>query len=84
MEPTLKNGSAVLVSGIPFLFSKPSIGDIVAFKRNDKVIIKRIKKRVNDKYYLIGDNQRDSLDSKKFGWILVKDILGKVVLTLIK
>lgn len=79
MEPTLKNGSEVLASSIPYIFSEPKVGDIVAFKKDDKVFIKRIKKRKDDNYYLMGDNEKDSL---KIGWISKKDIIGKVIGTL--
>lgn len=86
MEPFLKNGQTVLASSIPFLFSKLKSGDIVVFKYKNKVFIKRIAKvkptftKVSvGKYFLEGDNRKDSLDSKKIGWIDRKDIIGKVV-----
>ena len=45
MDPILKNGDTVLVSRIPYLFNKPKINDIVAFKeKNGGILIKRIKK----------------------------------------
>lgn len=81
MEPTIKNGESILVSSIPFLFSKPKIGDIVAFLEKDsrKVFIKRIIKMNKNKYFLTGDNKKDSKDSRVFGWIGRREIVGKVV-----
>lgn len=85
MEPTIKNGESVLASGIPYLFSKPKVGDIVAFKDNKsrKVFVKRIVKidpsADGDKHFVKGDNERDSLDSRRLGWIEKKDIVGKVI-----
>lgn len=79
MESTLLQGQSVLVSSIPFLFSKPKIGDIVAIRKSDKVFIKRITKIHGDKYFVSGDNKKDSLDSREFGFVEKKDILGKVV-----
>jgi len=79
MEPTLFEGQTVLVSSIPFFFSKTKTGDIVAFKKAEKVFIKRIAKTDKGKYFVSGDNKKDSMDSKRFGWILKKDIIGKVV-----
>lgn len=78
MEPFLLNNQAVLVSSIPFIFSKPKIGDVVVFKVDDKIYIKRIKEIKSQKFFLIGDNKKDSLDSKKIGWIDKKNILGKI------
>lgn len=79
MEPTIKSGQTIFASGLFYLFQKPRIGDIVAFRQGDKVFIKRIKKVLNDKYFLTGDNKQDSLDSRKLGFISRKQILGKVI-----
>lgn len=79
MEPEIKNGGSVIVSCIPYFFSKPKIGDIVAFKKNRKVFIKRITKIDGENYFVKGDNKRDSLDSRRLGWIERKDILGRVI-----
>jgi signal peptidase I len=79
MEPSIWPGQAVLASSIPFLFSKPMVGDIVAFRVFDKVYIKRIVQEEGDKYIIIGDNKNDSTDSRDLGWIDKDDILGKVI-----
>lgn len=79
MEPTIKNGHRVLVSDLPYVISNPRIGDVVLFRTAGKNFVKRIKKIEKEKYYLIGDNKRDSLDSRKIGWINRKQILGKVL-----
>lgn len=79
MSPKIRENDEVLVSSIPFLFLNPKVGDIVAFKKGNKVFIKRIKKVKEDKYYLIGDNEKDSLDSRNFGSTDKKNIIGKVI-----
>lgn len=81
MEPTLLNGSKVLVSSLPFLIRDPEINDIIAFvdKTSGKIFIKRIIKRKGQRYFLTGDNKHDSLDSQKLGWITKKDIIGKII-----
>ena len=79
MEPFLLNNQTVLASSIPFILSKPKIDDVVVFKVDDEIYIKRIKEIKNQKVFLIGDNKTDSLDSRKIGWIDKKDIIGKVV-----
>lgn len=83
MEPTIKQGQSVLVSAIPYLFSRPKIDDVVAFKKKRKVFIKRITKidpsADGEKYFVKGDNENDSMDSRQFGWIERKEIIGKVI-----
>jgi phage repressor protein C with HTH and peptisase S24 domain len=76
MEPFLKNNDMVLV----FRFLKIKKGDVVVFKREDNIFIKRVARFENGKVSVIGDNRRDSYDSRKFGFILKKDIIGKVVM----
>lgn len=80
MEPTLKEGQILFASLLPYLFFKPKVGDVVVFKDEGKVFIKRIKKLEREKYFLTGDNKSDSLDSRKIGWIDRENILGKVLL----
>lgn len=77
MMPTLNPGQQILVSSFPYLFAKPKVGDIIAFKDGPKFIIKRIKNIKKNKYQVIGDNHDDS---KNYGWIDRKQIIGKLVL----
>ena len=81
MEPTLKEKDLILISVIPYLFKKPKINDIVAFriKKEKTIFIKRIKKIEDSKYFVYGDNKNDSYDSSKFGEITVKQIMGKLI-----
>ena len=76
MMPYLKPYDRVIVSSIPYYFSKPKIGDIIVFKYNSKTMIKRIKKLENGKITVAGDNISDSL---KIELVEVRDILGKVL-----
>ena len=78
MEPFLLNNQTVLASSVPFIFSKPKIGDVVAFRYQNKHFIKRISKIKDDSYFLEGDNKEDSLDSRKIGWAKREDIIGKL------
>jgi nickel-type superoxide dismutase maturation protease len=79
MEPGIKNGEIVLASSLFYLFKNPQIGDIVAFKDTGKILIKRIMNISKGKYFLEGDNRKDSLDSRKFGLVPKQKILGKVI-----
>lgn len=78
MEPGIKNGSQILVSNIPFIFFKPKVRDIIAFKNDNKVLIKRIKKIEKSKYFAAGDNNKDSINL----WIGKDNIIGKVIIKL--
>ncbi len=79
MKPTLEDGDSVLI--------EPSkqfrVGDIVLanhpFRKSIK-ILKRIEIiRPDGSYFLIGDNLAESTDSRSFGAIPAKDIIGKVI-----
>ena len=80
MEPGIKNEEAVLVSSIPYWFKVPQISDIVAFKDNNgKILIKKISKIQNGEYFMKGDNKDDSWDSRQFGYIQRRQIIGEVI-----
>lgn len=81
MVPTLKPGKKVLVSKLPYFFRTPHIGDIVAIydPRDKKILVKRIKKDSSGEFFVMGDNKKESTDSRTFGWIKKKDIIGKVI-----
>jgi nickel-type superoxide dismutase maturation protease len=83
MEPVLTDQQTVVVSSIPYFFSAPKIGDIVAFFLTDraKIYIKRISDCRDNTFFLRGDNQTDSYDSRKFGWIPRSQIVGKIIYT---
>jgi len=79
MEPAIKNGETVLVSSLFYWFKKPKINDIVALRDAGKILVKRITKINQGSYFLAGDNQQDSLDSRKLGLISRQKIIGKVI-----
>lgn len=79
MFPALKNGDVVLINPRAELRT----GEIALarhpFKQSVK-IIKRISEITPErKYFLVGDNLAESTDSRSFGAIQAKDILGKAV-----
>jgi len=78
MLPTLKDGDRVMVQSI----ESYQTGDVVVAKHpfRHTPIIKRIAKiSTGGKFFLAGDNPDESKDSRSFGEIQVKDILGKVI-----
>jgi nickel-type superoxide dismutase maturation protease len=79
MLPTLSHGDCVFIN--PRL--KPQIGDIVLARHPFKQsvnIIKRVGEITADgRFFLVGDNAPESTDSRSFGAIQAKDILGVAV-----
>jgi nickel-type superoxide dismutase maturation protease len=77
MHPSLKEGDLVLINPHATL----DVGDIVVarhpFKRNVNIIKRLAKILDGERYILLSDNAEDSADSRQFGAIPAKDILGK-------
>lgn len=82
MEPTFSEGDKVLANRLAYLFEAPQKGDIVIAKYPDNIekkVIKRIHKITPLGYFLTGDGDKKSADSKYFWMVKGKDIIGKVV-----
>jgi len=79
MTPTYKEGDNVLVSSVPLIFAKPKKGDVVVFEKFNRFYIKRIDKMEKGKYFLVGDNKKDSFDSRRFGSVNENQIKAKVI-----
>lgn len=79
MEPYLKEKDTVLAA--KYFFSKPKVEDVIIFRHPAPpyLFIKRITKINKEKVWVEGDNKIKSIDSREFGWIVKKDIIGKVV-----
>lgn len=76
MLPTLKRGQDILVL---CWFYKLEKGDLVAVKKDAKDMIKRIKAIKEEEIFVLGDNEKVSLDSREFGWVKKEEIIGKVI-----
>ncbi len=83
MFPLLKTGDEVLVNARAYRKKRPAIGDIVLAlhpKRPEFPMIKRITAVLdNDHYFLRGDNAKQSTDSRDFGAVTGKQIIGNVI-----
>ena len=79
MLPTLNPGDCVIIN--PEL--KPEISDIVLLRHpfiQNLKIVKRIDEITAEGNFIVrGDNPQESTDSRNFGAILAKDILGVAV-----
>ena len=82
MEPTYKSGDRLFVSRLIYFFREPRIKEIVVLgdPRTGRLILKRIEGASGDDYFVSGDNLEASTDSRAFGPVTKKDILGKVIL----
>ncbi len=81
MIPTLKEGYEVICYRWAYAKKSPKVGDIVVAKIKDLEIIKRVMFVRDDEVYLQGDNEHQSTDSRNFGWINNRQIVGKAVWT---
>jgi nickel-type superoxide dismutase maturation protease len=78
MSPTLNDGDVVLID----YKARFAAGDIVLARHPYKKSV-RILKRIErideqDRFWLVGDNQAESSDSRTFGAVSKADLLGKV------
>ncbi|GAB4547471.1 MAG: hypothetical protein Kow0063_42130 [Anaerolineae bacterium] len=79
--PAYRDGDFVLVSKIPYLFSKIKRGDIIAFRQTEYgIMIKKVQSVGPDgeEIHVVG-TQEHSVDSRRFGPITRGDVLGKVI-----
>jgi signal peptidase I len=80
LAPEYAHGDFVLVSKIPFLLISPSPGDVIAFRQPGYgLLIKRIQNLGEDGAFSVIGDHPDSVDSRAFGPVRRKDILGKVI-----
>ena len=82
MEPLYLEKDEVIT--FPYIFSQPRIGDVIVFKHIVPPFIycKKIKKIINDDIWVEGENKEHSIDSRKFGFIKRKNIIGRVLFKL--
>ncbi|HEX9340290.1 MAG TPA: nickel-type superoxide dismutase maturation protease [Thermoplasmata archaeon] len=84
MRPTLEPGDFVLVNRWAYRFRKPAEGDVVVLRSPEgpNFLIKRIANVVDaTKVFVVGDNPQGSRDSRHFGPVDRRALLGKVWLT---
>lgn len=85
MYPALKPGEFILIDTWAYRNADPKIDDVVVFKHNatGQWLVKRVAKwpdgnlLQNGHWYLLGDNPRQSSDSRDFGGVETAAIIGK-------
>ena len=73
MKPTLENGQFVLVDPKPAVVSE---GDIVICRHPtmDLELVKRVMVLEEGRFFVQGDNVKESSDSRQFGWLTKEHI----------
>lgn len=81
MYPRYKEGDVLVVNKLAYLFQKPKVNDIVLLKspREKRWLVKKISYEKGGKYFVIGENENESADSRQFGRIERKNIIGKII-----
>jgi nickel-type superoxide dismutase maturation protease len=81
MLPSLNDGDYIIVNRISYLLSSPKPGDMVVLRHpmNGMLIVKRLSHERNGMFYVMGDNLKESEDSRSFGYVSRPAIVGKVL-----
>lgn len=74
MLPTLRPGDMILTNK----WAPISSGQIVVAKTGHRLLLKRVERVRRGEVFLIGDNPEHSRDSRQFGWIPKRNVLGVV------
>jgi signal peptidase I len=95
MSPILQNGSFAIVDKNLFKLFEIKRNDILVFQKDKEEVVKKIagfpletitvENKVielgEDEVYLLGENLRESIDSREYGPLSSKNIIGKVVIS---
>ena len=87
MEPAYRDGERLVVNRYAYWRKRPAIGDVVVLRDPDdsgRYLLKRIAKAPDgmnpgrSRVYVFGDNIDSSRDSREFGLVPRKRIVGRV------
>jgi signal peptidase I len=79
--PVYREGDFVLISKIPFFFRSIHQGDVVVFQHEVYGTMIKLVQQVDlekDQIFVVGTREH-SVDSRQFGPVRRKDLLGKVI-----
>jgi signal peptidase I len=81
LAPRIREGDYVIISRIPLFFHRLSVGDVVVFKQHEYgQLIKWVERIRPDGSLIVRGDDLDSIDSRRFGPIQVKAVVGLVLL----
>ena len=82
MSPSINNKDFIIYEKNNMKDSFIKLNDIVVFKHpyQKKALIKRVYLIKNKSFFLLGDNRKESSDSREFGFIELNYIQGKVII----
>jgi nickel-type superoxide dismutase maturation protease len=80
LSPEYQIGDFVFVSKIPYFFTTPAVGDVVAFHQPGYgMLVKRIQQLTSAGSYFVTGSHPDSIDSRVYGPVNRKALVGKVI-----
>jgi len=83
MEPSYRAGDRLLVNKLAYQRRPPVAGDVVVLRdpeRPERLLLKRVEAIADEgerRFYVAGDNAAESRDSRAFGPVARRDIVGK-------
>ena len=75
MLPSLAHGKVVIATSM----LRPKVGRTVVIQHDGLEKIKRVTKVRDAEIFVEGDNKASSTDSRQFGWVQKKSVLGVVI-----
>ncbi|MCL2440433.1 MAG: signal peptidase I [Treponema sp.] len=85
MEPAIYDGQVLVISRLSYIFRQPEAGEVVIFYTPDgNIAVKRVTSLSNCSaagftFFAEGDNSAVSYDSRSYGAVNIKNIIGKVL-----
>jgi nickel-type superoxide dismutase maturation protease len=76
MAPRLRPGQLLLASPV---YRRLRPGQVVIIEHDGKEKVKRIERIADDGVFVIGDNLSASTDSRHFGWLKRREVVGRVI-----
>ncbi|MDD5174086.1 MAG: S26 family signal peptidase [Candidatus Omnitrophica bacterium] len=82
MSPTIQSGDKIIIYNRAYRHKEPKVGEIVALILPDnikKIYVRRIVQKNNGNAFYVSADNKDGIDSKKWGNIPAFDIIGETI-----
>ncbi len=76
MAPKLRPGQLIIATSF---IRKLKPGQVVILEKNERELVKRIERIEQGKLFVVGDNLNASTDSRQFGWLDSRHVVGRVI-----